>query len=126
MSERRSCTRTEVELKALIREIPGEGYHARITNIGKGGLFLVTPRRLRLGTDIIVDIDAETIGSVIGVRGHIVRLTDGGMAVEFTHADEKTLEMLINVEGAMTIKKQKPQAIFSKRLPLYNNLSVAR
>jgi Tfp pilus assembly protein PilZ len=125
MSEKRSCTRTEVELRALIHEIPGEGYHARITNIGKGGLFLVTPMRLRIGTDVIVDIDAETIGSVIGIRGHIVRSTEGGMAVEFTHADEKSLEKLISVEGAMALKNQKPRAIYTKKLSLYNYSSVA-
>jgi Tfp pilus assembly protein PilZ len=101
MIEKRESNRIEVELKAVFREGKQEAFPTRITNISSGGLFMVTPRYLRIGTDIAIDIDAENLGRVTWVFGHVVRTTKTGVAVEFTDKDKTNFEMLLETEKRM-------------------------
>jgi Tfp pilus assembly protein PilZ len=104
MNEKRTNDRINVGLKALFREGNSGAYNTRITNISMGGLFMVTSQLLNLGTEIVIDIDAENIGRIIGVSGHVVRNTRLGMAVEFINPDETGLDSLIKAEKFMAIK----------------------
>ncbi len=104
MNEKRANERTEVKLNALFRKDDSYTFRTKILNISMGGLFMETPHFMKLGTDISIDIDAENIGHIIGVYGHVVRNTRSGLAVEFTRADDLILDRLIKTEKYMSNK----------------------
>ena len=104
MNDRRASNRIKVGLKALFHEGNTGVFNTKITNISTSGLFMETPQFLRLGTDINIDIDAENIGSIMSVLGHVVRITQSGVAIEFTHTDKPSLDRLLKVEKFMASK----------------------
>jgi Tfp pilus assembly protein PilZ len=104
MDEKRANERTDVKLNALFHKNDSYTFRTRITNISMGGLFLETHQFMKLGTDISVDIDAENIGQIIGVYGHVVRNTRSGLAVEFSRVDDSMLDRLIRTEKYMSAK----------------------
>jgi len=104
MIEKRASNRIEVELKAVFHEGKHEAFRTKITNISSGGLFMKTSQFLGIGTDIMIDIDAENIGRITWVSGHVVRITKTGVAVEFTDKDKTNFEMLLETEKRMSSK----------------------
>lgn len=117
MIEKRASNRIEVELKAVFREGRHETFRTQITNISSGGLFMKTPLYLRIGTDVTIDIDAENLGRITWVSGHVVRTTKTGVAVEFTDTDKTNFEMFLETEKHMASKfkytpKTKPRYKF--------------
>jgi hypothetical protein len=104
MNERRTSNRIKVGLKALFHEGNTGVFNTKITNISTSGLHMETPQFLRLGTDINIDIDAENIGSIMSVFGHVVRITQSGVAIEFTHTDKPSLDRLLKAEKYMASK----------------------
>jgi Tfp pilus assembly protein PilZ len=117
MLEKRTSNRINVELKAVFREGKQEPFRTQITNISSGGLFMKTPVYLRIGTDVMIDIDAENIGRITWVAGHVVRTTKTGVGVEFTDRDKTNFEMLLETEKRMEskfkyVQKPKPRSRF--------------
>jgi hypothetical protein len=106
MTEKRTSDRINVGLKALFREGDSQAYHTRITNISMGGLFMVTSHILDLGTEIVIDIDAENLGRIIGVSGQVIRNTRLGMGIKFTRTEETGLDGLIKTEKFMALKNK--------------------
>jgi hypothetical protein len=104
MIEKRTNERTDVRLNALFRKDDSYILRTKVINISMGGLFMETPQFMKPGTDISIDIDAENIGHIIGVYGHVVRNTSSGLAVEFTRVDDSTLDRLIKTEKYMSKK----------------------
>lgn len=104
MIEKRVSNRINVELKAVFHEGKHETFRTQITNISSGGLFMKTPRYLGLGADIMIDIDAENIGRITWVSGHVVRINKTGVAVEFTDWDKTNFEIFLEKERQMTSK----------------------
>ena len=104
MNEGRFSERIDVGLKALYRECDTGVFNAKITNISTGGLFMETSQSLRLGADIKVDIDVENIGRITWVMGHVIHMTQSGVAVEFTHTDKTSLDRLLKAEKFMASK----------------------
>jgi hypothetical protein len=101
MDERRANGRTDVKLKAIFRKDDSYVFNTKITNISMSGLFMETSLYMNWGTKVVVDIDAENIGQIIGVYGLVVRNTETGAAVEFTRVDAN-LDRLIKTEKLMT------------------------
>jgi Tfp pilus assembly protein PilZ len=115
MNERRNVERINVGLKALFRKDDNEVFDAKVRNISMGGLFMETPQPLKLGTDIAVDIDAENIGRIMWVFGHVVRENESGVAIEFSNTDKTNLDLLLKAEKFMaskikTAKKPNPRS----------------
>lgn len=104
MIEKRTNERTDVRLNALFRKDDSYILRTKVINISMGGLFMETPQFMKPGTDISIDIDAENIGHIIGVYGHVVRNTSSGLAVEFTRVDDSILDRLIKTEKYMSAK----------------------
>ncbi len=104
MNEKRADERTDVRLNALFRKDDSYTFRTKIVNISMGGLFMETPQFMKPGTDISIDIDAENIGHIIGVYGHVVRNTSSGLAVEFTRTNDSILDRLIKTEKYMSTK----------------------
>ncbi len=117
MIEKRASSRIDVKLNAVFREDKQEPSRTQITNISSGGLFMKTPKYLKIGTDVTVDIDAENIGRIIWVSGHIVRVTKTGVAVEITDTNKTNFEIFLETEKRMASKfkyvlKPKPRDRF--------------
>ncbi|HEY9162591.1 MAG TPA: PilZ domain-containing protein [Desulfomonilia bacterium] len=106
MNDKRAHERTDVRLNALFRKDDSYIFRTKVINISMGGLFMETSQFMKPGTNISVDIDAENIGQIIGVHGHVVRNTGSGLAVEFASVDNSILDRLIEREKYMSIKKK--------------------
>lgn len=57
-----------------------------VGNIGAGGLFIKTKRRIAVGQPILTDIPLLEFETTIQVPGRVVRIDPNGFAVTFTEA----------------------------------------
>ncbi|HEY9162267.1 MAG TPA: PilZ domain-containing protein [Desulfomonilia bacterium] len=114
MIEKRASSRIDVNLRAVFREGKNEAFRTQITNISSGGLFMKTPQYLKIGTDVTVDIDAENIGQIIWVSGHVVRIAKTGVAVEITDTNKTNFEMFLETEKRMAARFKYSKNINSK------------
>lgn len=117
MMERRSSERIKVNLRGIFYKNGSSALGSRVTNISMSGLFMEIPNYIKLGADILIDIDAENIGQIIGVSGHVVRNTESGVAIEFSQFDEACLERLISTEKYMA-RKFRPDRVISSGMRL--------
>lgn len=115
MIEKRNSERTKVALNAFFHNERSETFPTRIRNISMSGMFMETPRFIRQGTKISVDIDAENLGRVLGVYGQVVRSTDTGVGLEFTSINGHDLDMLIEREKFIASKKKRASGTSSRR-----------
>ena len=109
MMEKRSEPRINAALKGIYRTDAEKPFRAKIKNLSRTGLFMETTEDFKIGKDISIDIDAENIGRIVWVNGHVVRTTKLGAAVEFTQTDERNLEMLIDTEKLMLSRPKPPR-----------------
>lgn len=100
MEEQRLHKRARVDMKVAFRD-DGFAYKmGRVNNISRGGMFISTdnpPQELE--GYIIASLDAEEFGKIIWAQGRVIRKTDTGIAVSFTRADEKGLNILLSFQG---------------------------
>ncbi len=74
-----------------------EGTHRDvIKNIGAGGLFVKTSRRIALGQAIVLEFPLFQFDRVVTVTGQVIRRDHDGFAVEF----DEPLESLFCNDGA--------------------------
>ena len=66
-----------------------------VGNIGAGGMFIKTKRRIAVGQPILTDFPILELKNRIQVQGRVVRIDPNGIAVTFT----KTVPRLIRKEG---------------------------
>lgn len=66
-----------------------------VGNIGAGGLFIKTKRRIAVGQPILIEFPLMEIKNTIEVEGRVVRIDHDGFAVTFTEA----VAGLIHKEG---------------------------
>ena len=66
-----------------------------VGNIGAGGLFIKTKRRIAVGQPILTDFPLLEFKNTIQVAGRVVRIDSNGFAVTFTEA----VSGLIRKEG---------------------------
>ena len=57
-----------------------------VGNIGAGGLFIKTKRRIAVGQPILTDFPLLEFNNTIQVAGRVVRIDSNGFAVTFTEA----------------------------------------
>jgi hypothetical protein len=72
----------------------------RVYDISKGGMYIQTGNTPNVDGYVIASLDAEAFGKVIWVQGRVMWKTRTGMAISFTHADEKGLKNLLSYRSA--------------------------
>lgn len=70
-------------------------YRDVIKNIGAGGLFVRTSRKIAAGQSIIIEFPLFRFDNTVEVSGKVVRTGSGGFAVAF----DKLIETLVGEDG---------------------------
>lgn len=65
-----------------------------IRDISLGGAFVRTDNLLTMGQEIVLDITLSHLNETVTIPGHVIRITDTGVGIEFTSLDEPTLVLL--------------------------------
>jgi hypothetical protein len=94
--ELRTYKRVRVNMKLAYRDNDNVYKMGKVCNISRGGMFVDTMYRPDVDGYVIASLDVEDFGKIIWVQGHVVRKTNSGMAIVFTHTDDKGLNNLLS------------------------------
>jgi len=99
--DRRVHKRTDVAMGVEVN-IPYSGnaqYYelGRAVNISRGGIYVDTNLSLNEGTYVNVNLNTNESERPMWAQGHVVRSSDKGVAMEFSHAELKRLNTLITI-----------------------------
>ena len=86
-SKRRDFSRVPVAFAVTIEADDGQVIESTVSrDVSMKGLFVVTNQRLPAGTgcQVTIQLDAQGGNHRIGVAGHVARINDEGLAVEFS------------------------------------------
>jgi c-di-GMP-binding flagellar brake protein YcgR len=95
MEERRAFKRADVELKVIYSGNSMHNEKGRVSNIGRGGMFVRTDEPLEKGSHIFASMDVDTLGQIVWAQGRVVRVTEDGMGIKFTDSDYKGIETIV-------------------------------
>lgn len=103
MHEKRVHYRVKVNVQVAFRSKRINSQLGQVLNLSRSGMFVETKAVPGQGDYVIASLDAQEFGKVVWSEGRVVRLTKSdkknvkGMAVEFTRADFKGLDNLIEI-----------------------------
>jgi len=85
LPERREFSRVSVAMRVEITAGGKTVFSSHLKNISMGGLFLISPEKLPLGSDcqMAIFLEDPKRQDRITARGKIVRVTEEGMAIHF-------------------------------------------
>lgn len=103
MQEKRVHYRINLKVQVAFRSKTINSQLGQVLNLSRGGMFVEAKAVPGQGDYVIASLDAQEFGKVVWSEGRVVRLTKPdkknlkGMAVEFTRADFKGLDNLIEI-----------------------------
>lgn len=95
-TEHRECSRSPVNARIEVRLSNGVVLEGEAVDVSLRGLMFLTERRLPVGKSVLVVLllDGGLDQQRIEVGGHVARLDDDGVAVEFTQIDADSVQHL--------------------------------
>ena len=96
MENNRTSRRVRVNLMVAYCDDNRASRMGSVRDISMEGMYIHTGIRPVVHDHISASINMENLGKVIWITGRIVRMTDTGMAVMFTTADNKGLASIMS------------------------------
>jgi hypothetical protein len=97
ITEKREFERNKVAVPARYRSGSEDDHQGLVRNISFGGMFLESQFKHEAGDHIQADLNIEEYGKIAWVHGHVVRTTEKGIGVKFTHYDVNGVDDIIHL-----------------------------
>jgi Tfp pilus assembly protein PilZ len=100
--ERRKAVRVEVDkMNMLFKGAEISNISGRVHDISMGGMFIETYETQDIGANIQADIDAESLGLIVWVRGRVTHANRLGIGIQFTELDDIGIDTLMHLRRRM-------------------------
>jgi Tfp pilus assembly protein PilZ len=73
-------------------------YLGFVHDISYGGMFFESKENHKVCDEIQADLNVELYGKIVWMHGYVIRATEKGIAVKFTHFDKNGLDEIMQLE----------------------------
>ena len=92
IKERREFVRKKIEVPMRYSiDMSGE-YLGFVHDISYGGMFFESKEKLKVCDNIQADLNIELYGRIVWMHGYVIRASNKGIAVKFTHYDRNDFD----------------------------------